>query len=127
MVLLTGGASRALNQPRINQGHVSTREGSALEWDCMAVEDELRSEVRRLVRGEGNVADLRRWLSDHGVALATTRDREAFALDGTAWLLISEYDLGKATEDEVRDELRSALGGQASPTPMPVTAAPTSR
>lgn len=77
--------------------------------DGLRVDDGLRQTVTAYVRGEATIFALHDWLARHVQALADSPDAAARALDGLAWLLISEWSIGDRDEADVRRELADAL------------------
>ncbi len=69
----------------------------------------LREQVRSYVDGRSSIAALRGWLGDHVQEIADSGDPHANALDGLAWILISELDYGHRDEASIRVELQHAL------------------
>jgi hypothetical protein len=80
----------------------------------MDVESELRVQVERYVSGQTTIRDLRNWLAMRMQELADSRDDEARALEGLAWLLIGEHDVGDYPEEQIRSALREELGASST-------------
>ena len=75
----------------------------------MSVDNELRKEVGRYLQGQNSLSQFRAWLERHVRQLADTPDATNRLLNGQAWLLLSEYDYGHRTEDEIRTELAETV------------------
>lgn len=80
----------------------------------------LRDQISSYVDGRSTLPALRSWLADHVQRIADSGDPDIDALDGLAWVLLSEFDYGHRDEGSIRAELRRALSTTESPVaPVP--------
>ncbi|MBM2811153.1 MAG: hypothetical protein HW416_1912 [Chloroflexi bacterium] len=74
----------------------------------------LRAQIERLltrfIANEIPVTDLRDWFAVYAQAIAQDGDSEARLIADTIELLVSEYDYGHRTEEEIRREAVALLG-----------------
>jgi hypothetical protein len=75
----------------------------------MAIGDDLKQMVRAFVERRCSLDELRRWLRGHVQDIADSGDASAQALDGLAWLLLSECSYGHRSEDDLRRALAADL------------------
>lgn len=75
----------------------------------MVLYTELQSLVAELSLGTKSVDDLRSWLEDHVDEVMESDDERLTELDGLAWTLIGELDLGDRDESSVRSELGAVV------------------
>jgi hypothetical protein len=69
----------------------------------MVLKRELLDLINAYVEGQASIDDLVDRLASHVQAVADSADEQLQAMNGEAWILISELDAGLRDEQSVRD------------------------